>query len=1208
MKFTGERFIPTEQGRIRLEHYHRYAAVKDIVAQKQVLDLACGEGYGSAFMADFAEMVAGVDISQEAINHASQTYQKSNLIFQQGSATALDLPDKKFDIVVSFETIEHLSEQDEMLKEIRRVLRPKGILIISSPNRPVYSEESGEHNEFHVKELDFDDFDELLKRQFPFVQYYGQRLMMGSVIQSLEGGQTSYQAWNDDGKNLNPQSGNFSEPVYFLAIAGADEANLPKVLPSVIYPKDLDLVKHYVGFAKWAKDLDREINEKNNYIVNLNKEIHERNQHITKFNLEIQNRDQHISDFTKTIFERDQQISNRDQQIFNRDQQISNLNEVLAKQNNDVSNLNQILLERNSELSNLNQHLTEKNQEIIELEQHLTQQNQQIVELNQRIVSLNDEVFRRGEWGLSLDAELAEERKISYELRNLISDIASSESWRITLPLRESKLWLKQPKQQTKRYAKKSLQLAKSLYQSRFEGEQTRDNHRRILAKYAPRLLSFTDTRFDGREKSPISPEEIARSTSNIPQQLRENLFTDGTVSPLEKAKSIRIPSSENPLVSVIIPIYGKVSYTLNCLGSIAENVPQVPFEVIVIDDCSPDESFKILQSVEGIRLIQNEQNKGFIRSCNRGADLAKGEYLYFLNNDTQVTPGWMDELIRTFHEFPGTGLVGSKLIYPDGKLQEAGGIIWQDGSAWNFGRFQDPQLPIYNYAREVDYCSGASIVVPKALFDELGGFDEHYLPAYCEDSDLALKIRDKDYRVVYQPLSTIIHFEGISSGTDMNSGAKAFQVENERKLFKHWETRLKNHQTAGTDVDKAKDRIAKRRVLVLEHCTPTPNQDAGSVTTYNLMLLLREMGFQVTFIPEDNFLYMPEYTTALQRNGIEVLYAPYLTSVEQHLKDYGSRYDLAFLFRPLVVERNIEAICHYCPQAKILYYSHDLHFLRMSREAELYQDVNKQKLAEEMKSRELEVLKSVDAAILVSPQELAQVQDYFFEKEKLHTLPLILNIPGTIRNFEEREGIVFVGGYQHTPNIDAVKYFVNEIMPFVREMLPGVTFYAVGSNPPAEILALAADDVIVKGFIDDLDSFFDQRRVSVAPLRYGAGIKGKVGTAMAAGLPVVATPLAIEGMCLTDKRNILVADTPKGLAEAIAKLYKNEKLWDEISLNGLNFARKEWGMETAWLGLAKVLYYLAFDVIKSGRILNFFGKTQLSRDLKLINKSYIPK
>lgn len=275
MKFTGERFIPTEQGRIRLEHYHRYAMVLDVVAQKDVLDVACGEGYGSFFMADIARTVAGVDISDEAIQHASVTYNKTNLKFRQGSAIALDFAEATFDVVVSFETIEHLAKQAQMLAEIRRVLRPDGLLVISSPNRPIYSEESGEHNEFHVKELDFKEFDELLKSQFPTVQYFGQRMLMGSVIQPIEGGQSAFRAWHDDGVDLKPKIGHLAEPVYFVACCGASSIDLPSMEASMLYPDKLDLVKQYVGYAKWAQTLEQTVVERDGQIANLNQKIEE---------------------------------------------------------------------------------------------------------------------------------------------------------------------------------------------------------------------------------------------------------------------------------------------------------------------------------------------------------------------------------------------------------------------------------------------------------------------------------------------------------------------------------------------------------------------------------------------------------------------------------------------------------------------------------------------------------------------------------------------------------------------------------------------------------------------------------------------------------------------------------------------------------------------------------------------------------------------
>ena len=893
---------------------------------------------------------------------------------------------------------------------------------------------------------------------------------------------------------------------------------------------------------------------------------------IASFHQALTQRTEETEQQAKTIETLNQSLSTKDEEIHNLSSSLSQRTEETEQQAKTIATLNQSLSTKDNEIHNLSSSLSQRTEETEQQAKTITTLNQTLIVCEKKINELNDETVNRGKWALSLKDELSESKLT-------ISEITNSNSWRLTRPLREIRRWLSQPKQQFKLYASYIIGLLKVKHNLIPINYQTKLKIYRILSKY------FFSTK---NLNMPVALQ------SNIVGQSSHDLMINSEIEKLisdnyTNLNLLKESLSKTPLVSVIIPIYGKLNYTLQCIISIAKNLPKASFEIIIVDDCSPDNSYEVLSKIKGIRFIRNYENEGFIRSNNKGVSQARGEYLYFLNNDTIVNPGWMDELILTFENFPGTGLVGSKLIYPDGRLQEAGGIIWQDGSAWNFGRFQDPQLPIYNYAREVDYCSGASIMVPKTLFDELNGFDEHYLPAYCEDSDLALKIREKGYRVIYQPLSSVIHFEGISSGTDISQGVKSYQIENSKKLYQRWQKRLISHQANGSEVDDAKDRRANRRVLVLDLCTPTPDQDAGSVTVFNLLLLLREMDFQVTFIPMDNFLYMQDYTSALQRAGIEMLYAPYITNIEQHLKECGDRYNLVFLFRPGTAEKYLKKIRKYCCNSKVLYHTVDLHFLRMLREAELESNNNKKKAADEMKHIELNIINSVDASIVHSTREL-EILNPLVPDAKLNTFPLIMNAYNKSKQYHERNGIVFVGGYQHHPNVDAVIYFVKEVMPLLRKKLSGVCFYVVGSKIPNEIQELAAEDIIITGYVRDLLSFLDTKRVSVAPLRYGSGIKGKIGSALSIGLPVVGTSLAAEGMSLTDGENILIADKAEAFANLLSKIYSDENLWNQISKNGLAFTEREWSAKVAWKNLANMLSDLDIKVNQSTYPLSLYS------------------
>ena len=251
-------------------------------------------------------------------------------------------------------------------------------------------------------------------------------------------------------------------------------------------------------------------------------------------------------------------------------------------------------------------------------------------------------------------------------------------------------------------------------------------------------------------------------TVARIAQEFRPRAATDASwqLEPLDAPFTpFALPCSEAPRVSVIVPVYGKLPYTLACLRSIARHGADAAFEVIVVDDASPDDSATVLAQVDGLHLLRNERNLGFIGSCNAGAAAARGTHLLFLNNDTQVTPGWLDRLLDCFAEEAGCGIAGSRLVYPDGRLQEAGGLVYADGSAWNYGRFEDRNDPRFLYRRDADYVSGAALMIESTLFHAVGGFDRRYAPAYCEDMDLAFAVRAAGRRVIYQPESLVVHF-----------------------------------------------------------------------------------------------------------------------------------------------------------------------------------------------------------------------------------------------------------------------------------------------------------------------------------------------------------------------------------------------------------------------------------------------------------------
>lgn len=633
-----------------------------------------------------------------------------------------------------------------------------------------------------------------------------------------------------------------------------------------------------------------------------------------------------------------------------------------------------------------------------------------------------------------------------------------------------------------------------------------------------------------------------------------------------------RATSSNQPRVSVIIPVYGKLEFTLQCLASLGACNEATPFEVIVVDDGSADGSQEVLSRCPGIRYERNSENVGFIESCNRGAASARGSYLHFLNNDTVVLPGWLDALVQTFEGVPAAGLVGSRLIYPNMRLQESGGVVWRDGSATNWGNGRDPFNPTYNYLRDVDYCSAASVLVDAELFRALHGFDTLYKPAYYEDTDLAFRIRAAGRRVLVQPASSVIHHEGATSGTDVRVGPKQHQVTNQVKFRTRWSEVLLTHGDSGDTSANELDRRSVRSVLVLGWITPKPDQDSGSIDVVNILRIFKNLGYRVTFlpvvviprgIPAPNVqMHEGAYTEALERMGVECPTFPYETSVERFVWERGAEFDLVYFLKGRTADRFLSTVKKHCPRAKTVLHTVDLHYLREEREA-LHTGLMWMKWkAVDTKRRELRAARLTDMTLVMSTVEVEALRETEVTS-RVRIVPLVRELPPRGAPCAGRQGALFVGGFRHRPNLDAVRFLVGEIWPLVRPRLGGVRLHLVGSAMPPEVLAMATKDIIVHGHVPDLSDLYNTCRVSVAPLRYGAGLKGKVAGSLAHGVPCVATSVAVEGSALQHDREVLVGDSAADFAAQIVRVHQDDALWERLALHGRHFVEETYSVQT---------------------------------------------
>jgi len=605
-------------------------------------------------------------------------------------------------------------------------------------------------------------------------------------------------------------------------------------------------------------------------------------------------------------------------------------------------------------------------------------------------------------------------------------------------------------------------------------------------------------------------------------------------------------PDPSRPVTaSVIIPVFNKAEFTFQCLRSLVREVDFGETEVIVVDNASTDETPELLSHFEGfVRVIRNDENRGFVDACNQGAAASRGRYLVFLNNDTVVLPGWLEALVETAERDQTAGAVGSMFLYPDGRIQEAGAVVWSNGEAFHYGWGRSPEDRRFTFAREVDYCSGASLLVRRELFERLGGFDRRYAPAYYEDTDLCMGVRSLGYRVVYQPHSRLYHFEGGTAGTDTRTGFKRYQLINRDKFYDKWRAVLgrDHHPQDPARAERAANRRWGTQVAVFDDRIPTPDRDAGSLRMLHILRALSGWCHPVLITTSKQV--WPEYERMLWKEGVET--APAL-DFRRLMRE--RRFRAAVVSRPFVAEALLKSIRRADPRVKVVFDMVDAHFIRLAREAAVTGDAGVAREAETIRRVETRLARASD---LIWCNSSADKEAMGREAPGVPSVvvPTVHRTHASGPPFEERADLLFVGNFLHRPNTDGVRFFVREVLPPVRESLPGVELLLVGDNAPAEFSAYESEGVRPLGYVPDVDPLFARARVFVAPVRFGAGVKGKIGEALAYALPVVTTTIGAEGMSLRDGEEALIADTAEEFARAVVRLYRDAELWRRIASN----------------------------------------------------------
>jgi len=612
---------------------------------------------------------------------------------------------------------------------------------------------------------------------------------------------------------------------------------------------------------------------------------------------------------------------------------------------------------------------------------------------------------------------------------------------------------------------------------------------------------------------------------------------------------TIEFPRFPSPRVSILILAWRQHALLQTCLQHLSESIsPSIAYEVIVVlNGATPEVDTFLRRHVQGATLLTSRVNRGFAGANNWAANTARGEYLVLLNDDTTVGPRWLEWLVATADNHPRAGAVGSCILFPDGRLQEAGSIIWNDGSTMPVARNESGGALDWHFVRKVDYVSACSLLVRRTSWDAVGGLDEGYFPAYYEDVDLCLSIHARGEDVLYEPRSRVRHHESASSDPRF----KLFlSNRNKKRLIEKWPDALSVCEPAAPWSPPAitraiwRARGCPRRILVIDDVVPSRGLGAGFGRMFDALIEMADLGHAVSIAPSVR-ANIPN--DALISKGIRVVTEP----LNEHLARPDVCYEGVIVSRPHNFRDVAELFRRHQTNAVVIYDAEALYWRRLERQAELAADaVEAERLRHHAElSQELEqrIFREAHYAVAVSSDEAEIVRAIDGACPIDVLAPIEPGVSLTGRSFETRQDLGFVAGWlagSSSPNADGLRWFVNEVLPCLRTRVPWIRLRVVGANPPADILALSNPNLGFEGYVDNLSEFYDRVRVGVVPIRFGSGVKLKTVEALQYGLPIVSTTVGAEGIDTRGIAAIEITDDPHEFADRIIALLADAQKW----------------------------------------------------------------